>query len=183
MKSEKRSKHLLRDPLPKFIFWDTSFAVSAILEPSGSSKHNAIVGFLDRLIQEKTCVVFSTHLFYEFHWACLKNEAIKCYGSKEKADKAVDKNFQEVSLKCLKKVVKNTKALQELLSKLYKVIRINFDEPDMVREAMILGHRYNIDMGDLIHLGTMLFAKEENIVSFDSHFHIPIVNVWCRYYS
>lgn len=186
--SNPNLKHFKHSPLPqdKIIYWDTSFALSAILDsPSQRYQHKASVQFLNKLIQEQINIVFSSVLFQEFYRGSITNELIKIYGTKSKADRELDKN-PNILKPHIPAITSNCQLFHDLLSKFKgRLFIIHPTEPVVVEEILKLRSEHTLELNDAIHIGTLLGGKKFDIVSFDSHFkniaQTLNIKVWCRF--
>ncbi len=188
MISEKRAicKHLFRDPLPekKIIFWDTSFAVAAVFEREKTRRGMAAINFIQRLQKEKAIIAFSSILFDEFLQIALRAELIRSQGSRSKADRALQEGNAMVIRPHIKDIQKDMEALGAILSKFeYRPYVIFPTETGLVENALDLRCNYCLAHADSIHIASMFYGEEKNMVSFDREDFGKIagISLWCKF--
>lgn len=175
-------KSLLNDPLPKRIFLDTSFFISLIFSKN-PRRDKACKEFLTRLRDEthknKDFVVcFNTVVYYEAYIAFTKHQSEKDKGSR---------NFLINNPTAIKpyipKISRNYELLIEIINGL-RVLEIKLNDKKLVDTILKVQFDYGLEIADAFHLGTMLYAGENNMASFDiTHFgNIPGINLWCNFW-
>lgn len=180
-------KHLINDNIPtdQVFYFDTNFAVSAIFQDQKKSfRHQAIIKFIKRLLEAKVSIACSSVLYHEFIRVTIRNELKRAQHSRRAIKQALDAGKPGIILPHIKDIENNMQALGELLSKFGTRRRVIFPtEPGMVKLILELRCKYKLDEADAIHLGTMLFGKNKNFISFDRNDfnRIPGINLWCKH--
>ncbi len=176
-------KHLIEDDfLGPLIFWDTSFPAAIILEVG--DRPTAAIHFAEKLIKNKTHIVFSTHLCTEMFNLIVINKVKNGEGaaSNNEAKKLLDKNPSIIS--SYQQEIENTiKAFQEFLGKFAgRFHSVLPTEPTVATSILETKSKYSLSAGDAIHIGTMLASQQRDIVGFDGHFkRIDGINIWSEF--
>lgn len=179
-------KHLKTDNLPEnnVLFWDTSLPAAAIFHHEESDMRNAAIGFIDRLVKEKTYIAFSSILFDEFIHIATINELKKSQISKKQAKKALQEKDEVIIKPHIEDIQKNMIALNDILSKFKNNLKVIFpSEPGIISKALELQCKYKLERADSIHIATMLYGAQRDIACFDRKDFgiVDGLNIYCRY--
>lgn len=178
-------KHLVKDRLPKkkIIFCDTSFFVATILVDR-TTRHKRCRKFVNRLLNERVAIVFSSLIYSEFWGALLKNAFRPIFGDDPRN---IGELIREAEPDLLKWIVedirKDFQLLFELLNKFSgRTIAVHPDQ-DIINQALDLQKQYRLNTNDAIHTSTMLYGGKADLISFDKKDmgKIEGINLWCKY--
>jgi len=179
--SKPSFKHLLTDPLPNKLFLDTNFLISFLFSKN-PKKDNACKEFLIRIRDEieknKNFVVcFNTVVYYEVYLAFAKQQ-LEIAGRSKKllmSDPEAIKPY-------IPKISRHYEKLIEIIDGLRRV-EFKLNDKKLVDTILKTQVEYKLHTADAFHLGTMLFAGEKDLASFDTtdFGKIPNINLWCVY--
>jgi len=163
-----------KDALPEAIYWDTSFALDAILRPSASShwksrsRHQEAVELVKRLEAARCRVFYSPLLFSEFWDVILKIELKTKYGDdyqdKLDADPTI---IQEHAIR----ISEAAGQLSELLARFPSRFQVN-PTKDVYAKALALMREYPLRSVDALHIASGLHASVLDFAACDKHFEV-----------
>ena len=200
-------------PEDKIIFWDTSFVISALFPPSperiktlksgkrlndeereelcrlefDKHKHDVSIDFIERLIEENINIAFSSILFQEAYFAIQYIVLDEVYKDRGKTKEELKKDPSILS-NHISSIMKNWNLFMALLSKFKsRIFPITPSDSLIIKKTLDIRVKYKLEPNDSLHIGTVLagrIGKENDIVSFDSHFRdvalLEGLNVWWR---
>jgi predicted nucleic acid-binding protein len=170
-----------KDALPASIYWDTSFALDAILKPSTSSpwkirvRHQEAVELVKRLEAARCRVYYSSLLFVEFWDVILKIELRAKYGDeygeKLEADPTiVGEHARRVNDAGVK--------LNDLLARFPSRFQVN-PTKDVYAKALALMLQYPLRSSDALHISSGLHAGVLDFAASDKHFEqVDRIVIW-----
>lgn len=183
-------------PKDKIIFWDTNFVIDALLPPDLTRKnelkikassapltaeeeseygrikfleqrHETAVVFIERLIEAKINIAFSSILFTEVYFAIKYIELDKIYKDRNKTKEAL-KNDPKILAAHIPEILRRWGLFMELLSKFPKrTFAINPSEPIIIQEVLRMRTHYSLTPNDSFHVATLIAGKQKDIVAFD----------------
>ena len=177
-KTNSHLKNLKEDPLPSKILCDTSFFVALIVDDK-SHRHRVAKRFAKRLRKEKVVIAVSSIIFSEF-WRAAVNIVFTQALGKIVVTKIIKEKpglLKQYTTKISVLIGFFFAALKQFHSVIY--IHPNID---IIKRGLSLQNKFLLDVNDAIHTASILYGRENNIVSFDSDFErITNCNIWCRY--
>jgi len=185
-------KHLFNDKLPEILFFDTSFIISAFLNPAQDAKpkikkqSEVAKEFVKRIVGTKSGGAVYSFLFTEFWNVCLVSEICVEYNIRTQnpilsaRQKLKDKpeTLNENIKKRLDQHKKNLEIFMESLNG-FMIIESDYEIHSLAYKLM---KKYHISIYDTIHIAAMKHVGEANFVAFDKDFdNCYDINLWKEY--
>ena len=151
---------------PDGLLLDTSFIASATI--AQMEYHNEAKTFLQKIIDNKTVVIYSALTELEFWNACLKLEVERQKGIPRNKAMAFLKTNPYQLKNCTKACVQYMKLFVEDMTKM-SAIKVQIADVIKDVKAMQKATIYNLYTYDTLQVATMFYCDLNNIAAIDKH--------------
>jgi len=180
---------LKNDPLPEILFLDSSFIISALINPVNGSPRkvkelDAAQTFVKRIIEEKKAVAFYTLAITAYWNIALLSELCRKYSYSDyrafQSAKQKLKNSPSCLTDDIKERLDNHKKSFETIYESFEVCFKIESCYEIHSLAYKLIKKYHLESYDALHIASMQVGGENDFVSFDDDFkRCYDINLWC----